>query len=324
MARNSIPVRIEEVAVLCSMILASLKNHAADFERYSPKFNAAFITDYENKISVLEGRTHVLRIAGELKLITQNLYAKLGTTLGPIRKLEGYLIRAQGLNMPVENFGLKRIRENVNSKDVEEYVDAMRLLTGSLIGVNLTAVKAEGFTDEDKTALVTLTNEINQANLDQNKKMNEMISVAKANKDAIMLLYDIAANIMDAGKRIYFDTDKNVVKEFTAAQIKKRMRQEPTKKEEVPVVETGMLTGKMSDKGTGAALEEGTVQVEGTLLVETTDADGEYQIDGVAVGSVKVKGIMDGYVTVIKENIVIKKDEATNLDFEMEPEPPEA
>jgi hypothetical protein len=128
---------------------------------------------------------------------------------------------------------------------------------------------------------------------------------------------------MDAGKRIFFDTDKELVKEFTASSIIKRMRNDQPKKEEEPVTGTGMLTGKMTDKGTGEALEEGTVQVEGTLLVETTDADGEYQIDGVNVGTVNVKAIMDGYVIVIKENIVIKKDEATNLDFDMEPEPPE-
>lgn len=319
MKRNSIIFRIEEIPIVCAMILASLKLRAAEFERYSPKFNAAFIIDYENKIIVLEGRTHTLRIVGELKQITAGLYEKVNSTLGHIRKLEGYLIRAQGLTIPVENFKFKELREKIKGKEVEGYVDIMRLVIENLTGANLTAVKAEGFQDADKAALVTLTEEVNDENLLQNEKMNEMIRVAKENKDIIMVLYTIAANVMDAGKRIFFDTDKEAVKEFTAAQIKKRIRQEKTKKEEEPVTETGMLTGKMTDKGTGESLVEGTVQVEGTLLVEMTDDEGEYQIDGVKVGEVKVKGIMDGYVPLIKENIEIKKDEATEVNFEMEP-----
>jgi hypothetical protein len=324
MKRNSIPFRIEEIPIVCAMILASLKLRAEEFERYSPKFNAAFIIDYENKIIVVEGRTHTMRIVGELKQITANLYEKVDTTLGLIRKLEGYLIRAKGLTIPVENFKFKELREKIKGKELEGYVDIMRLVTENLTGTNLDAVKAEGFKDADKTALVTLTEEVNDENLLQNEKMNEMIRVAKDNQAIIIELYEIAANVMDAGKRIFFDTDKEAVKEFTAAQIKKRIRQEqPKKKEEEPVTETGMLTGKMTDKGTGAALEEGTVQVEGTLLVEMTDAEGDFQIDGVKVGEVKVKGIMDGYVILLKENIVIKKDEATNLDFEMEPLPGE-
>jgi hypothetical protein len=210
MARKKLPIRIEEVPPFASMAITSMKNKANEFERAYPKLNAAFITNVENKIIVIEGRAHTLRLLGEMKAITATIYDKSSGILGTVRILEGYIIRATGLTIPIENFGISLLRERINAKDTEKVIFYLRNLAECLTDANLTAVKAEGYTDAAKTALVAVTKEISDLNILQNEKKNEMLRLAKANKALFIELYDMIANVLDAGKRIFLIQIRNL------------------------------------------------------------------------------------------------------------------
>jgi hypothetical protein len=73
------------------------------------------------------------------------------------------------------------------------------------------------------------------------------------------------------------------------------------------------------EKATENPLEEATVEIKETKDVLTTDSEGECGKD-LPVGSYTVSAMMDGYNTMTVLNVVIKKDEATDLDFDLEPE----
>jgi hypothetical protein len=80
---------------------------------------------------------------------------------------------------------------------------------------------------------------------------------------------------------------------------------------------TGKLAGKVIDKETGELLMGVNVIVEGTKLGAATDINGEYYILNIPPGLYQIKATMIGYGTQIVEQIRIRVDLTTKLDFEL-------
>jgi hypothetical protein len=85
--------------------------------------------------------------------------------------------------------------------------------------------------------------------------------------------------------------------------------------------ETGAVLGQVID-GQGAALPGVTVTVSGPNLMGTrstvTDAEGSYRFPALPPGTYMVKAELDGFKTVVRENIRLTTTTRLTVDFILE------
>jgi hypothetical protein len=321
------PFRAEEVPIVAEFTHASVTRpvDAADFLDFSPDYSVAFFGTFNDKIRAAVSLLNMHVRLAELKVITEKLYGDAYSLRPKLLRLGGYIDRARaGLTVGPKDFRLKEIRKYIGKNDMEKLLEELGILLSLLdVVTNMNALKAKGFKDADRAALVTLEQIIRQGNVTQNLKLDEKEALVQANKQFLLELWDMTADVLDAGKRIYKYTDKEKINDYTAARLLKRIRHEfsPKKKEEEGV-KMGILAGTMTLKSTGEPIEEGTIEVVETKDVEVTDVDGEYAVD-VKVGTVTVKATAEGCLEQTVMNVVINPDVTTDLDFEMEAPPAE-
>ena len=77
----------------------------------------------------------------------------------------------------------------------------------------------------------------------------------------------------------------------------------------------GSIIGTVISDAAGPAVEGSTVTVDGTTISTTTDAEGNYIIDKVPVGTHDVIVTQSGRATSKAQNITIIKDQITSVDF---------
>jgi hypothetical protein len=82
----------------------------------------------------------------------------------------------------------------------------------------------------------------------------------------------------------------------------------------------GVIRGSVKDKNTQEALIGVTVLIEGTQIGTTTDAEGNYKLDKVPVGSYNLKASFVGYKPLTKFNINLTSGNAQIINFELEEE----
>jgi hypothetical protein len=81
---------------------------------------------------------------------------------------------------------------------------------------------------------------------------------------------------------------------------------------------TGKIQGKVTDRSSGEALPGVNVMIVGTSLGAATDINGEYFILQVTPGEYEVKASMIGYQEVIIQNVRVRSDLTTRVNFEIE------
>ncbi len=82
----------------------------------------------------------------------------------------------------------------------------------------------------------------------------------------------------------------------------------------------GIIRGTVRDKNTQEALIGVTVLIEGTPIGTTTDADGNYKLEKVPVGSYNLRASFVGYKALTKFNINLTSGNAQIINFELEEE----
>lgn len=320
---GTIPFRLEEITVVAGMVKDSFSRDISDFKNYSTKFNDPYLADLVAKIGNAEKKTNTKVYFGQLKTITINLYAGVDSLRPMLAKLEGYIKLAKSeLSIAPKDFGIKEIRDKLRTKDIEAILDRLST-TLKHVDDNMSPLEHKGFKAAARAEFETVRIRIHDQNLEQNLKMDEKEAAVQANLGLLTELWNIIAELMDIGKRIYKYTDAEKTKDYTATSIKKRIRHETTVKvPATPPVETGILSMIIKSKSDGSILPGATVEIVGTLEMLEADENGECYTDSLKKGSYTLKVKMDGYKEVIVQNVVIATDETTELIIELEPATP--
>jgi hypothetical protein len=318
------PFRLEEIPVIAGFTHANVTrpDDARDFLDYSSIYTAPYFVTYLEKIRVVNEKINTEVLEGELKLLTANLYLGINSLRPRLNKLEGYINRATGLTVGPKDFRLKYIRRHIGRKDVEKFLLEYSTLL-QLVDKNVTALKAKGLKDADITILEGMRGTISTGNTNQNLKEDAIEALVQANKGLILELWTMTADLLDAGKRIYKYTNAEKVNDYTATKLLQRIRHEKKKEEEAePEVEMGILEITITNKADDKPLMGAEYEVLESGDTNETDAEGEGNED-LRVGTYTVAARMDGFVEKTVSNVVITKDNTTDLKIELEPEPPE-
>ena len=216
--------RIDEVTIIGQFVIDSYKRDIADFQAYKPsKYTPDFLTALVGKKDAVDALVNPVVLTGQLKLITLTLANNVEGLRGTMNLLEGYVADANPLTVGVKDFGISGVRKKVNSGDMEGLDGALKTLITNT-GDNLPALKDVGYTDDMYAALKATKQSIFDDNAAQKKKMDD---ISKLSADNIGVINDFLKDIkgiMDDGKRMYKTTDAVKLKDYTFADIKKRLR----------------------------------------------------------------------------------------------------
>ena len=226
--------KIEELPVVCRYGALSLERDMTAFTTYSPIFNAAYLDGYRAKIVAVEELIAPKSETVDLKLITEHSYATLDGLISPINYLEGYISLA-GKKVPITaaDFGLAPLRKSCRSRDVENVLALLRIVNNN-ISKYKPELTAKGLTDElagtFSEALVTLTEDGNK----KYKLLSNRAALVQNNMGQLNELNAQLVEICEIGKILFKQTDKAKLKDYTFAQLMKKVRRTEKPEETKP------------------------------------------------------------------------------------------
>jgi uncharacterized protein (DUF1697 family) len=230
--------KMEDVPVITGFVLSSMETDKTDFFGYSTVFDDQFITTVKSKqtqCNELIKSDDVLKDQKSATVQIENMLNALRVKLNP---LEGYLKLAESeLSILIGDFGLKNIRTAISKGNVEGVLsNAQSLITN--VKKNEEVLKAKGMKAEVLTSVKTLVDEIEKFNKLQNELKNKRSRVTSNNIKDFNELWDMLSIILDAGRALYRGSDAVKLKEYTLANLLKRVHTQSGKNKASAPVET--------------------------------------------------------------------------------------
>ncbi len=224
----------EELPVVCGFVAQSLKRDLTSFTAYSPMFDEAYVTAYEAKIDAVEELVQPKSETVELKLITEHSYATLDGLINPINYVEGYISLA-GKKVPISatDFGLSSLRKSCRSRDVENVLSSLRTTIANMKKYR-TELTEKGLTDE---LSAKFTDGLTSLKDDSDKRYQVVSNRAALVQNNMGQLNDLNATmveICDIGKILFKQTDRAKLKDYTFAQLMKKVRRTEKPEEDKP------------------------------------------------------------------------------------------
>jgi len=224
----------EELPVICGFVAISLERDYSFFSDYSPVFDGVYLEGYKAKITLVEELVNPTSETKVLKLITEHSYSVLDGLIDPINRVEGYIALA-GKKVPLSptDFGLALLRKSARSRDVENVLSQLRIVNSN-IGKYRTELTETGLTDALAAVFIDAVTTLS----DDKKRSYELISnraaLVQNNMGMLNDLNDQLVSICDIGKILFKQTDKAKLKDYTFAQLLKKVRRTEKPEEDKP------------------------------------------------------------------------------------------
>jgi hypothetical protein len=215
--------KIEDVPVIGEFIVNSAEKDIDDFNSYSPVFTINYLAAIRSNIDVCKELVKSSVVTKELKSVTRKLYDESNNLRIKINSLEGYLkLGAENLDIAVKDTGIKSIRANISKHNIEGLVTNMQ---STLVAVkrNLPVLEAQGLKQTLIDEIELQIRGINSLNEKQNELISKRNRLTNANIEKINNLWNSLKPILNAAKAMYSSVDEVKLKDYTVAQLKKRI-----------------------------------------------------------------------------------------------------
>jgi hypothetical protein len=304
-----IKARIDEVTTIGQFTINSYKRDVDKFKAYKPtKYTDAFLTDLEAKKEVVKGIVNPVVLIAEQKKITERL---LNTIIGlrdPMNLLEGYVADAVGLTVAPKDFGISPVRQKVNRGEVEGLNGALSTLVTNITN-NKPALINVGYSDVAFTALKAAQTSIFDDNAAQNIKEGEIGALVTGNMGVINDFLKDIKGIWADGKRLFKISDKVKLKDYTLADIIRRIRQD-----ELHTLIAGTVKSASNELASKVKVSARPSVVGKRGKSTTTDSKGYYELKGLEPKSYNITFTLpDGRMFVVSADA--KTNEKVVVDF---------
>lgn len=214
----------EEIPVIGNYALFSFKRDLADFTSFSPKFNAAYVTDFETKIASVSELIMPRSETLELINITNRLYSTMDGLIDPINRVSGYLKLANGaLNVSAADFGLTLLRKNIGTKNAEGVITSLRTVSNNL-KKHAAILGEQGLTPELTSRFTDAVTSVAADNQKQYEIISNRKNIVQNNVGLFNSLYEQLTEILNVGKILYKTTDAVKTQEYTFNSLLKQVR----------------------------------------------------------------------------------------------------
>ncbi len=216
----------EDVPAVAGFVTTSFRRDLALFSDFSPVYNEEFAVGMEAKRKTCLQMIKSGAITHQMKQVTSALHDKTLELRPILNKLEGYLSLAEGsLDISVDDFGLKSLRTQISNGNTEGIISQGNSLI-TAITRNQAALLAKGLKSDFITSLTTLINEIDTLNNAQNSKLSERTQTTSDNIKEFNELWEMVTSVLKTGRLLYRGVDDVKLKDYTLAQLLKRINAE--------------------------------------------------------------------------------------------------
>jgi hypothetical protein len=223
MIKKKFNFRLEDLPVLTAFVLTSFEKDKADFKGFSPVFNEEFITNLQVKQKLCQDLVMPAEVLKQLKAITTSLQEKCNGLRQDLNLAEGYIrLAGAGYDVQAGDAGIKEIRSAISRGNVEGILSKAKTLQNGLKR-NETILKAKGMKKELTEKIADEIAGISELNSQQNELKNKRSRVADENAVLFGELWDMLSSILDVGKALYRGNNDIKLREYTVAQLKKRV-----------------------------------------------------------------------------------------------------
>lgn len=226
--------RIEEMPTLSKFIYDALQRDLGEIEAEYPDFNDAYLSNFDDKRTVVIDLVNPVHFTNALKIITARM-GETGKAMRPyLDKLEGYVKLADKpgstpeLTVTLKDFGISPVREAISDGDVEELDLAFRTMKKNITD-NYEALSAKGYDDSKRDELYALADAVNNDNAAQNLEVDKRDAKVEENLSPLNELWKIMTEVCDFGKRVYKSTNPAKLDDYTMDSLINRVRNEDPK-----------------------------------------------------------------------------------------------
>jgi len=273
--RIIIKARIYEILSIGQFTIDTIHVNVNDFMTYKPnKYVAQFFTDLAAKQLAISNIVYPIVLTSELKLITLRLMDSVESLREPMNFLQGYVEDAIDLTVKIDDFGIKKVRKDISSYNVEELNGSLSVVITNITN-NFDALSDIGYTDDMKTDLINLKKSIFDDNANQNKKLEERSTLVSQNKELFNDFLKDIKGIWADGQKLYRIADKEKAKLFTNAEILRRIRND-----ELHTMIEGTIKDKNDQPLSGVKIVARPTLEGKRGKTVTTDAKGHYELKG--------------------------------------------
>jgi hypothetical protein len=223
--------KIDDLPVIAEFVLESLERDIKDFSAYSPVFTPEFIVIVRGKVVVCQGAMRAWVFIKELKSTTAKLYGEIAGARVKVNALEGYVkLASNNLDVAPKDMGIHEVRKAINADNAETLPHAIRQLLVS-VKRNFAALQAVGLKQCLVDELEAQPAVIDELNLRQNTLESERNRLTEADMHLFNDLWLTIAPIFETGKALYKGVDEAKLKDYTFAELERRLHPHPRKKE---------------------------------------------------------------------------------------------
>jgi hypothetical protein len=226
MNSKKFPCKLENVPLMGELIIGSAERDIDDFCDYSTLFNTGYFETVKSKIEVCKELVEASTVTKELKFATNLLYDKSVNFRSAVSVLEDYLkLSADKLDVNVKNIGLKYVRTDITRRNIEGLLAHMQT---SLVAVirNLPVLEAHGLKQTLLDSIDAQLKEIGELNERRNALISKRNNLTVENIEKFSDLWNSLKLIMNVARTIYQGVDDVKLKDYTVAQLKKRINAE--------------------------------------------------------------------------------------------------
>jgi hypothetical protein len=226
--------RIEEVPFIVAFLLISLERDKALFKAHSPVYTDDYIENFRNQLAVVEGLVAPIVLTGERKVITKLVNEDYQKVRHMVNRVADYLKLADGsLTLAAEDFGMKGVRAQLDVKNDEGIVKALRILYKNFED-NKTELAKAGYTSAVSAEFENLIADLSGHSKAQTTKKDDRIALTKQNIAETNKLWKTMVTVMGTGKTLAKEMgNDSMQQDYTIASLVKKVRLE-RKKEEKP------------------------------------------------------------------------------------------
>ena len=225
-ARPEFNFRINELVPLARLLRTSYVRDQPAFANLLPAvYTDAFLTGYDQRTAAAEAVVRSSVAIAQRQLITQRLAGQLDALPVLLDHLEARLRRAAPLTVPIKAFGLEAVRRARNQADHEGLTGALTTLLQN-IAANEPALAAQGQPAAETAQLQALHDGIAADRTAQGSGFSTQYLLTDDTIATLNALYADMAHLLADGKSLYQRADKTRAKDYTLAQVLKRVRRD--------------------------------------------------------------------------------------------------
>jgi vacuolar-type H+-ATPase subunit D/Vma8 len=223
MSKQIFQCRLEELPIIGGFLLERVKQDLNEFNTYSPVFTPDYLAETARKIDVCKSVVSSSLTIKELKATTQKLTDNTDVLRIKLNALEGYMkLGASELDIPVADMGLKQVRFSISRGNMEGTIFSVGTLM-TAVTRNQQVLERKGMRAELLSEITAITRTIEALNVQQDSLISARNRLTETNMEMFNDLWKSLLPIVETAKAMYRGVNPTKLKDYTIAQLKKRI-----------------------------------------------------------------------------------------------------